>query len=237
MNFLYFRPFFKAKEAFFSLHSTNLTTFALWNVPNLSKNRLIKWIDSSKKCIGTCIMGKFSKMNRFMVLESQNRLSTSLILPWYYTLTLSPEWIMTHLRNEDRTGEDFPSRQQSICPVTQSIDWPVSSSPPRSRLPCSAHLSLDRDWFPLHQPWLHSDRPFLRRWCQSVSFPVEVHLIWDVAPVVLCQRQCREPRRLKSCVKRRIFWLSFRAVKDNADCCACLFAILSPYRAGIKTGP
>ena len=65
------------------LHNTNLTTFGLRNVglrnvPNLSKNRLIEWIDSSKKCIGTCIMGKFSKMNRFTVLESQNRLSTTL---------------------------------------------------------------------------------------------------------------------------------------------------------------
>ena len=48
MNFLYFRPFFKAKEDFFSLHNTNLTTFALQNVPNLSKNRLIEWINSSK---------------------------------------------------------------------------------------------------------------------------------------------------------------------------------------------
>ena len=79
MNFHYSRPFFKARKAFFILHNTNLTTFALRNVPNLSKNRLIEWIDSSKKCIGTCIMGKFSKMNRFTVLESQNRLSTSLL--------------------------------------------------------------------------------------------------------------------------------------------------------------
>ena len=65
-----------AREAIFSAHNRNMTTFALWNVPKLSKNRLIEWIDSSKKCISMCIMGKLSKMNQFTVLESLNRLST-----------------------------------------------------------------------------------------------------------------------------------------------------------------
>ena len=71
------RPFYRAK-AFFSFVSTNLKYFSLRNVLNLLKNRFLELIDSLKICIGTCIMGKFSKMNRFTVLESQNRLSTNL---------------------------------------------------------------------------------------------------------------------------------------------------------------
>ena len=60
----------------FSLYNTNWTTFALPNVPNHSKNQLMIINRFFKKCIGTCIMGKFGNMNRFTVLESQNCLST-----------------------------------------------------------------------------------------------------------------------------------------------------------------
>ena len=60
----------------FSLYNTNWTTFALPNVPNHSKNQLMIMNRFFKKCIGTCIMGKFGNMNRFTVLESQNCLST-----------------------------------------------------------------------------------------------------------------------------------------------------------------
>ena len=95
----YFRPFSKLKKPFSALIIQIWQPFILRNVPNLSKNRLIEWIDSSKKCIGTCIMGKFSKMNRFTVLESQNRLSTNLYLQAMFLSLNGFSWVIRFTGN------------------------------------------------------------------------------------------------------------------------------------------